>query len=68
MNSIELRWLKIPYTTNIDGTKIVTDGYQKILQYRQKVSTTDYSKSNFKQDIVSKEVWGRWKDVPEVTD
>jgi len=53
MSSIELRWLRISDS-------------ERILQYREKVNTTDYSKSNHKKNLIRKEIWTEWKTIPEV--
>jgi hypothetical protein len=53
MSSIELRWLK------------VSDS-ERVLQYREKVNTTDYSKSNYTNGLIKKQIWTEWKTIPEV--
>jgi hypothetical protein len=53
MSSIELRWLRI-------------SDNERILQYREKVNTTDYSKSNYKNGHILKDICSEWKNVPEV--
>jgi hypothetical protein len=61
---MELRWAKVQVGVKLDGNKVVND-YQRVLQYRTKMITTDYSKYNLDDKHITKEVWSEWKDVPE---
>lgn len=61
---MELRWLKVLVGHRLDGTEVVND-YQRVLQYRTKMITTDYSKTTHTNEYLKKEVWSEWKNVPE---
>jgi hypothetical protein len=42
------------------------DGPEKVLQYRQQVSITDYSIKDNTGKYISNIVWTSWEDVPVV--